>query len=392
VIGCDLQSTHTGLESLLMMTNKPKKPEKVDTIVGQMKGIPSSTSEQLFSPALLKDIKQLIEGARARAAAAVNSEMVRLYWSIGERIRKDILAFERAAYGEQIVDALSRQLGGEYGRGFSRPNLFHMIRFAETFPDRKIVYALSRQLSWTHLRQIIYLDDPLQREFYAHMCRIERWSTRTLQEKIQGMLYERTAISRKPGHLAREELDALRDEDRVSPDLVFRDPYLLDFLGLKDTYSEKDLETAILRDLEHFLLELGSDFSFVARQKRITADNEDYYLDLLFFHRRLRRLLAVELKLGRFRAADKGQMELYLRWLEKHECQPGEESPLGLILCAGKSAEHVELLQLKTSGIRVAEYLTELPPREVLERRLHQAIQAARERFKLALEGSEEPK
>jgi predicted nuclease of restriction endonuclease-like (RecB) superfamily len=392
VIGCDLQSTHTGLESLLMMTNKPKKPEKVDTIVGQMKGIPSSTSEQLFSPALLKDIKQLIEGARARAAAAVNSEMVRLYWSIGERIRKDILAFERAAYGEQIVDALSRQLGGEYGRGFSRPNLFHMIRFAETFPDRKIVYALSRQLSWTHLRQIIYLDDPLQREFYAHMCRIERWSTRTLQEKIQGMLYERTAISRKPGHLAREELDALRDEDRVSPDLVFRDPYLLDFLGLKDTYSEKDLETAILRDLEQFLLELGSDFSFVARQKRITVDNEDYYLDLLFFHRRLRRLLAVELKLGRFRAADKGQMELYLRWLEKHECQPGEESPLGLILCAGKSAEHVELLQLKTSGIRVAEYLTELPPREVLERRLHQAIQAARERFKLALEGSEEPK
>jgi predicted nuclease of restriction endonuclease-like (RecB) superfamily len=258
------------------MTNKPKKPEKVDTIVGQMKGVPSSTSEQLFSPALLKDIKQLIEGARARAAAAVNSEMVRLYWSIGERIRKDILAFERAAYGEQIVDALSRQLGGEYGRGFSRPNLFHMIRFAETFPDRKIVYALSRQLSWTHLRQIIYLDDPLQREFYAHMCRIERWSTRTLQEKIQGMLYERTAISRKPGYLAREELDALRDEDRVSPDLVFRDPYLLDFLGLKDTYSEKDLETAILRDLEHFLLELGSDLSFVARQKRITVDNEDF--------------------------------------------------------------------------------------------------------------------
>ena len=227
MIGCDLQFTHTGLESLFMMTNKPKKPEKVDTIVGQMKGLPSSTSEQLFSPALLKDIKQLINSARARAAAAVNSEMVRLYWSIGERIRKDILAFERAAYGEQIVDALSRQLGGEYGRGFSRPNLFHMIRFAETFPDRKIVYALSRQLSWTHLRQIIYLDNPLQREFYAHMCRIERWSTRTLQAKIQGMLYERTAISRKPGHLAREELDALRDEDRVSPDLVFRDPYLL---------------------------------------------------------------------------------------------------------------------------------------------------------------------
>jgi len=282
------------------------------------------------------------------------------------------------------------QLGAKDAIG--RTNLFYMIRFAETFPDVRIVHALSRQLSWTHLRQIIYLDNPLQREFYTHMCRIEHWSTRTLQEKIQGMLYERTAISRKPAQLARKQLDALRDEDRVSPDLVFRDPYLLDFLGLKDTYSEKDLETAILHDLEQFLLELGSDFSFVARQKRITVDNEDYYLDLLFFHSRLRWLLAVELKLGRFRAADKGQMELYLRWLEKHECPPGEESPLGLILCAGKSDEHVELLQLERSGIRVAEYLTELPPREVLERRLHQAIQAARERFRPALEGSEESK
>lgn len=243
-------------------------------------------------------------------------------------------------------------------------------------------------MSWTHLRQIIYLEDPLQREFYTQMCRIERWSTRLLQEKIQGMLYERTAISRKPGAQVRKGLEAVRDQDRVSPDLIFRDPYLLDFLGLKDVYSEKDLEAAILRDLEHFLLELGSDFSFIARQKRITVDNEDYYLDLLFFHRRLRRLLAVDLKLGRFRAADKGQMELYLRWLEKHERQPGEESPLGLILCAGKSDEHVELLQLERSGIRVAEYLTELPSRQVLERRLHEALQAARKRFNGLLDAS----
>ena len=146
----------------------------------------------------------------------------------------------------------------------------------------------------------------------------------------------------------------------MSPDLIFRDPYLLDFLGLKDAYSERALEAAILRDLEHFLLELGSDFSFIARQKRITADNEDYYLELLFFHRRLRRLLAVDLKLSRFRAADKGQMELHLRWLEKHEPRPGEESPLGLILCACRSDEHVELLQLERSSIRVSEYSTEV--------------------------------
>ena len=277
--------------------------------------------------------------------------------------------------------ALSRQLSEEYGRGFNRPNLFHMIRFAETFPDQQIVSALSRQLSWTHLRQIIYLKDPFQREFYTQMCRIERWSTRLLQQKIQSLLYERTAISRKPGHLIRRELARLRDEDRVSADLVFRDPYFLDFLQLKDAYSEKDLETAILRDLEQFLLELGSDFSFLARQKRITVDHEDYYLDLLFYHRRLRRLLAVDLKLGEFRAADKGQMELYLRWLEKHEQQAGEESPLGLILCAGKSEEHVELLQLEKSGIRVAQYLTELPPRAVLQRRLHEALRTARKRL-----------
>lgn len=374
------------------MTKNPRKlVKKGGAPTAQASGSPPIVFGELFPPALLKDVRSLIEGARRRASAAVNSEMVTLYWSIGERIRKDTLGSERASYGEQIVDALSRQLSEEYGRGFSRPNLFHMIRFAETFPDRKIVYALSRQLSWTHLRQIIYLEDPLQREFYTQMCRIERWSTRVLQGKIQGMLYERTAISRKPGPQVRKELAALRDQDRVSPDLIFRDPYFLDFLGLKDAYSEKDLEAAILRDVEQFLLELGSDFSFIGRQKRITVDNEDYYLDLLFFHRRLRRLLAIDLKLGRFRAADKGQMELYLRWLEKHERQPGEESPLGLILCAGKSDEHVELLQLERSGIRVAEYLTELPPREVLERRLHEAIRAARERFIPALDANSQP-
>jgi len=374
------------------MTRKQGRTENGDVVNVPTTGAPPSVPQALFPLALLSDIRLLIESARVRAAAAVNSEMVTLYWSIGERIRKDILASERAAYGEQIVDALSRRLSEEYGRGFSRPNLFHMIRFAETFPDREIVYPLSRQLSWTHFRQIIYLADPLQREFYTQMCRLERWSTRTLQGKIQGMLYERTAISRKPGHLARKELAALRDKDRVSPDLVFRDPYLLDFLGLKNAYSEKDLESAILRDLEQFLLELGSDFSFLARQKRITVDNEDYYLDLLFFHRRLRRLLAVDLKLGRFRAADKGQMELYLRWLEKHDRQPGEERPLGLILCAGKSDEHVKLLQLERSGIRVAEYLTELPPRDVLERRLHEALQAAQERLNRSLDATSQPK
>ncbi len=195
------------------------------------------------------------------------------------------------------------------------------------------------------------------------------------------MLYERTALSRKSEKLIQQELATLREEDRMTPDLVFRDPYFLDFLGLTDPYSERDLEAAILRELERFLLELGTDFSFVARQKRITIDNEDYYLDLLFYHRSMRRLVAIKLKLGKFQAADKGQMELYLRWLDKYERREGEESPLGLILCAEKTAEHVELLRLETSGIRVAEYLTELPPRPLLEAKLHEAIRLAREQI-----------
>ena len=256
-----------------------------------------------------------------------------------------------------------------------------MVRFAEVFPDAKIVHALSAQLSWTHLRQIIYLDDPLKRDFYAEMCRIERWSTRTLEKKIGGMLFERTALSRKPEKLAAMELKQLREEDKLTPDLVFRDPYLLDFLGLKDTYSEKDLEAAILREIEAFILELGVGFAFVERQKRITVDGEDFYLDLLFYHRHLRRLVAIDLKLEEFKPGDMGQMELYLRWLDRYERKEGEEKPIGLILCAGKKTERIELLDLERSGIRVAAYWTEILPKKELERKLHEAVWLARARF-----------
>ncbi len=194
---------------------------------------------------------------------------------------------------------------------------------------------------------------------------------RTLRQNIDHLLYERTAVSKKPDELIAHDIIALRDEDLMTPDLVFRDPYFLDFLGLTGTCIEKDIEQAILRELEAFILKLGSDFAFVARQKRITVDNEDYYLDLLFYQRRLHRLVAIDMELGKFQTDDKGQVELYLRWLEKHVTRPGEEPPLGLILCADKSEEHVELLQLDKSGIHVARYLTELPPRELLEKTLH---------------------
>jgi predicted nuclease of restriction endonuclease-like (RecB) superfamily len=263
--------------------------------------------------ALLDDVRAMIQAARLRTAQAVNAGLVALYWGVGERIRREVLKEKRASYGEEIVAALSRELTREFGRGFGESGLWRMVQFAEVFPEQDIVATLSRELGWSHFVELIPLPDPLRRDFYAEMCRIERWSVRTLRQKINGMLFERTAISKKPEKVIRQELDALRDSDRVTPDLVFRDPYVLDFLGLTGAYAEKDLEAGILREMERFILELGSDFAFVARQKRITVDNEDYYLDLLFYHRRLRRLVAVDLKLGKFQAADKGQMELYLR-------------------------------------------------------------------------------
>ena len=269
----------------------------------------------------------------------------------------------------------------EFGPGFTARNLANMVRFAEVFPEEKILHTLCAKLSWSHFRLIIYLDDDLKRDFYAEMCRIEGWSVRTLEKKISGMLFERTALSKKPDKLIREELDTLRAEDKLTPDLVFRDPYFLDFLGLKDRYLEKDIEDAIMREMENFILELGVGFTFVARQKRIQVDNDDYYLDLLFYHRGLKRLVAIDLKLGDFKPADKGQMELYLRWLAKYEQKPEEQAPIGLILCAGKKRETVELLELEKSGIRVASYWTKVLPRELLQKKLHEAIQHARGRL-----------
>ena len=317
----------------------------------------------------------------AQLASVVNSALTLLYWHIGQRIRTEVLQGERAGYGDQIVLTLSRQLEADYGRGFSSKNLRHMLRFADVFSTQEIVYALSRQLSWTHLRSLIYIDDPLKREFYVEMCKAESWSTRVLQERLDSMLFERTALSRKPDELLVTELAALRTTGQLTPNLILKDPYVLDFLGLQDRYLEKDLEDAILRELENFLLELGAGFTFVARQKRLQIDNDDFYIDLLLYNRRLKRLVAIELKLGDFKAADKGQMELYLRWLAKHEQEPGEAPPLGIILCSGKKQEQVELLELDQAGIHVAEYLTELPSKELLQQKLHEAITLSRQRL-----------
>jgi predicted nuclease of restriction endonuclease-like (RecB) superfamily len=336
---------------------------------------------EIATPQLLGDVRQLIEQSRSALAATVNSALTMLYWHIGHRIRTEVLGSERATYGEQIVSTLSRQLEADYGRGFSTKNLRHMLRFAEAFPAAENVSAARRQLSWTHFRALIYIEDPLKRDFYLQMCQQEGWSTRTLQDRLDSQLFERTALSKQPEQLLAQELATLRQTGAITPALVLKDPYVLDFLGLQDRYLEKDLEDAILRELEEFLLELGVGFTFVARQKRIQVDNDDFYIDLLLYNRRLKRLVAIDLKLGDFKAADKGQMELYLRWLTKHEQVPGEAPPLGIILCSGKKQEQIELLELDASGIHVAEYLTTLPPKEVLQAKLHAAIARSRARL-----------
>jgi predicted nuclease of restriction endonuclease-like (RecB) superfamily len=330
---------------------------------------------------LLMDIRGLIASSRQRVAAGVNAELSLLHWNVGKRINDEILGNERAEYGKRVLEDLCAHLVQEYGRGWGEKQVRRMMQFARAFPEQENVVSLIRQLSWTHLLAVIPIDDPLKRDFYIEMCRLERWSVRTLRERIEAMLYERTAISKKPARTIKSDLDALKTTGKMTPDMVFRDPYFLDFLGLADSYSEKDLENAILTEIQRFVTEFGGGFAFVARQKRITIDYRDYYIDLLFYHRRLRRLVAIELKLGEFEAEHKGQMELYLRWLHKHERMEGEEEPLGLILCAGKNDEHVELLQLAQSNIRVAQYLTVLPPRELLLAKFHQAVELARERL-----------
>lgn len=327
---------------------------------------------------LLIEIKRIIESAKRNISVQVNTELALMYWRIGKLIRNEIIEGDRAEYGKKILATLSQQLTELYGKGFSYSALTRMARFAEVFGDHEIVATLSQQLSWSHFRMLIPINDPLEREFYAQMCRVEKWSVRTLSKKIDSMLFQRSALSKKPEELICAELETLRDTDKITPDLVFHDPYLLDFLGLRNRYLEKDLEDAIMSQLECFLLELGSGFSFIARQHRISIDSDDYYIDLLFFHRGLSRLVAIDLKLGKFRPGYKGQMELYLRWLDKYERKPAEKPPIGLILCADKNREVVELLELEKTRIRVAEYYTDLPPREVLAEKLHAAVRHAK--------------
>jgi predicted nuclease of restriction endonuclease-like (RecB) superfamily len=328
---------------------------------------------------VISDIVEIIEKAHAHVAREYNTTHVLLCWLIGRRIDQEILKSERAEYGENVVISLSNHLSMKYGKGYSRPHIFRMIKFAKLFPDQDIVSTLSRQLSWSHFILICALDDGVKRQFYAEMNRVQNWSVRELKKQIDSQLFERTALSKKDDHVIENQLKTLRQDGHMTTEMVFKDPYFINFIGGQDSLSEADLENLILTNITEFLTELGSDFCFVARQKRMSTAKKDRYLDLLFFHRRLRRLIAIDLKIGDFEPSYKGQMEWYLNWLDKHERLPHEEKPIGIILCAGKDDEDIEYLEMDTTGIHVAQYITELPPKQILEEKLKRAISLAKE-------------
>lgn len=327
---------------------------------------------------LMSNIIHHIESAKSHVASYANSALVMLYWNIGSLINHDILNNIRAGYGEQLLNKLAKKLTSLYGNGFDRPNLSRMVKFSKLY-TQEICVTLSHKLSWSHIVYLITIEDQIKRDFYAEMCCIERWSIRLFRQKVDGMLYERTVISKHPETVIITEIDKLKSGDLNNPDLYLQDPYILSFLKTRSISSEKDLEEAILNELQLFIQELGSDFCFVARQKRMSTANNDRYLDLLFFHRGMHRLIAIELKMTSFQPEHAGQMEWYLKWLDKHERRKLEEKPLGIIICAGKDQEDMELLELDKNGIHVAEYLTELPEKQVFENKLRQAIAIARE-------------
>lgn len=328
---------------------------------------------------LNEDVCKIIEGSQQRLATTINAEICMLHWNIGKRIKEDVLFNKRAEYGKQMVKSLANVLTQKYGKGWSDRKLLHCIRAAYTFTENEIVYAVRTQLSWTHLRSLMFIEDKLKRSFYIEMARIEHWDTRTLDSKIDSMLYERTVLSRKPEDVIKMELEKIKSTNTLTPDVVFRSSYFLDAIGLVDVYSEKELESAILINLQSFIKELGSDFAFLDRQKRITVDATDYYIDLLFYHRSLRRLVAIDLKLGKFKPKHEGQMLLYLRYLNTNERKEGEETPIGLILCSEGNTEHIEYLMLEDSNIKVAQFYTQLPDKNVLSEKLQRAIAIARE-------------
>ncbi|MCL2327165.1 MAG: PDDEXK nuclease domain-containing protein [Bacteroidetes bacterium] len=330
---------------------------------------------QLPEQTLFNDLSHLIEQSKNFVVVQANSVMTMLFWNVGKRINEDILQNKRADYGKRIVPTLSAQLSEKYGKNFELRNLRRMMQFAEQFPKSEIVSPLATQLSWSHFVELMSIKEEKVRLFYAQEAAERHWGKRELRQSIERKEFERTEIANM--QIAVKE----PTEQQIIPFNVFKDPYFLDMFNLPKNYAECDLEDAIMRELERYILEMGKGFAFVERQKRMIIDGEDFHLDLLFFHRTLRRLVAIELKLGKFKAEYKGKMELYLKWLNRNERQDGEGEPIGLILCAEGNREQIELLEMHKDGIMVAEYWTELPPKKQLEQKIREIVAETRELF-----------
>ena len=338
--------------------------------MGQKKAITQISKSISLDETLFKEISSLIERSKQKVISQAKSAVIFLFWQVGKRINNEILKNERAEYGAQIISNLAKMLSAKHGRSFELRNLRRMIQFAEQFSDRKIVSTMSTQLSWSHIIELLPLQTKDSKLFYANEAAVQGLGVRELRKSIAIKTFERTQIA-----------NAQISKKSIIPLNTFKDPYMLDFFDLQNVYFEKDVEEVILRDLESFILELGKGFAFVERQKRMIIDGEDFYLDLLFYHRKLKRLVAIELKIGKFQAKHQGQMKLYLKWLNRYERQPDENEPIGLILCAGDSREQIELLEMDKDGIMVAEYWTELPPKKELEKKIRTLLFEARERI-----------
>jgi len=335
--------------------------KKIDEIVPE--------HPQFDAIALFNSVSAIIDNRKARAGAYANCEVTMMYWEVGQYIGSVMLGGERAGYGKRIVAELAQQLIERYGNSFERTKITRMIKFAKLFPDYEIVAELAQQLSWSHFQELLPVKNDDARIYYAQDAANRRIGTKELRRQISRKTHERNEIA-----------NIRLSNQTTVPFNVFKDPYMLDILGLKENYLEADIEKAILVDLEKFILEFGDGFSFVARQKRIVIDGDDTVLDLLFYNRIIKRLVVIELKLGEFKAAYKGPMELQLKWLDRNERKPGEETPIGLILCATASREKIEMLELDKSGIAVAEYWTTMPPKKEFERKISEIMQEARER------------
>ena len=333
----------------------------------------SQVSDHLFG-----GVTEIIDNARKQTAVYVNAQASMTYWNVGKYIIDDMEYQTYSAYGNKILATLSQRLMARYGKGYTYSALTRMMRVARVYSDKEMFAKLSQTLTWSYFIELITISDDTKRLFYQQMGIAEHWSVPQLRAKQDAMTYERSLIAVKP------EDEIVKTHEKVTPthvepDVVFRNSYILDFLGLSGYYTEEELEDAIAKQLENFILELGQGFAFLERQKLFTIDGTDYYLDLLFYHRKLKRLVAIDLKLGKFKPQYKGQMELYLKYMQKYDMQPGEESPIGLLLCSEGNTEHIELLMLDEDDIKVGQYLTSLPDKQWFVDKLNRSLLIAKE-------------